>query len=147
MADEVPNGDREERRSKWLKRLAGELIKLEPLMPITIIPAGDECPEWARRVEQEIGAVMMPHAKVKEEPRLTPQRMGALLGHQCGNAVWMMECLNSVEGQKFRAKPLTEEERKRAEVVGSSIADKWYPGMRRLAKIALAQVWIKVMRT
>ena len=139
MGEELPETDGKERRAKWLKRLADELIKLEPLMPIKLLPEEEDCPEWVRRVEREVGAVMFPEARIKEGSELTPGRMGALLGHECANAVWMMEWLGAraVLESKLGANQLTEEAREKAKGVSSSIVEKWYPGMRRLAKIAL----------
>jgi hypothetical protein len=140
MVQELPDTDPKEHRTEWLKRLADEYIKLEPLLPFKLLPEGEDCPAWATRVEEEIGAVMLPHAKVKEEMSMTPQRMGALLGHECGIAVWMMEFFaqQSAVAEGFRAKELREEEKQTAETAGWSRFEKWYPGMRRLAKIALS---------
>lgn len=139
MVHELPDSDGRGRTTKWLKRLADELIKLAPLMPIKLLPEEEDSPEWVRRVEREVGAVMFPEVRIKEAAELTPQRMGALLGHECANAVWMMEWIEAQEvvERKLAPKELTEEELQKAEEVGSSIIEKWYPGMRRLAKIAL----------
>jgi hypothetical protein len=139
MVHDEPETDRQAQRTKWLKRLADELIKLEPLMPINLLPEEEDCPEWVRRVEREVGAVMFPEARIKEGFELTPGRMGALLGHECANAVWLMEWIEAraVLERKLGTKQVTEEAKQKAEEVGSSIIKKWYPGMRRLAKIAL----------
>ena len=127
-----------ERREQWLERLGNELIKLEPLMPSRLLPEEEGCPEWAERVEREVGAVMFPQARPKEGPGLTPQRMGALLGHECAQAVWLMEWFEaqaSVVQNVAAAAP--EEGLARAEAASESIIGKWYPAMRRLAKFAL----------
>jgi hypothetical protein len=85
----------EEHRTKWLKRLADELDKIEPLMPIKLLPDGIEYPKWVLNVEREFSLVMLPSAKLKDlDFKLTPKRMGALLGHICEMAVWMMEWMN-----------------------------------------------------
>ena len=41
---------------------------------------------------REFALVMLPTAKLKDPDfKLTPKRMGALLGHLCEMAVWMKE--------------------------------------------------------
>lgn len=132
------------RRQDWLKRLADEVDKTEPLMPIKLLPDGIEYPQWVLNVEREFSLVMLPSAKLKEPDfKITPKRMGALLGHMCEMAVWMMEWLayqneNPEElGEKF---PINEPQAVEQAKQGAEILDGmmvWYNGMRRLAKRAL----------
>src|SRR5258708_12673762 len=99
-------------RQDWLKRLAGELDKIEPLMPVKLLPDGIEYPRWLLNVEREFSLVMLPAAKLKEpDIKMTPKRMGALLGHMCEMAVWTMEWLNfQIESPVEKTeKPSTEE--------------------------------------
>jgi hypothetical protein len=132
----------EEHRAKWLKRLAVELEKLEPLMPIKLLPDGVEYPQWVLNVEREFALVMFPVAKLKDrDVKITPRRMGALLGHMCESAVWMREWFESEAEEKQRenalgGKQLSEDERKAGKECLNSLAD-WNVGMRRLAKRAL----------
>jgi hypothetical protein len=137
----------EEHRAKWLKRLADELDKIEPLLPIKFLPDGIEYPQWVRNVEREFSLVMLPSAKLKEPDfKITPKRMGALLGHMCEMAVWMVDWMeHQIENGDENAKnlstektlsELTEDEWKKGlETVGSLVV--WYRAMQRLAKRAL----------
>ncbi len=82
----------EEHRAKWLKRLVDELDKIEPLLPIKLLPDGVEYPRWLLNVEREFSLVMLPAAKLKDpDSKVTPKRMGAVLGHMCEMAVWTIE--------------------------------------------------------
>jgi hypothetical protein len=56
----------EEHRTKWLKRLADELDKIEPLMPFKFLPDGIEYPKWVLNVEREFSLVVPPSAKLKD---------------------------------------------------------------------------------
>ena len=137
----------EEHRVKWLKRLADELEKLEPLMPIKLLPDGTEYPQWVLKVEREFSLVVLPSAKLKDSNlKMTPKRMGAILGHICEMAVWMMEWINhqmesdvSMSEASFSKKPLPEMNENELEK-GLNILEslgKWYLALRRLAKRAL----------
>ena len=137
----------EEHRTKWLRRLADELDKLEPLMPFKFLPDGIEYPQWVLNVEREFSLVMLPSAKLKDPDfKLTPKRMGALLGHICEMAVWMMEWMShqTENSDKKDETPLaknslakiTEEEWGKGLKALDSLAD-WYNALRRLAKRAL----------
>ncbi len=126
-------------RQDWLKRLADEVDKIEPLMPIKLLPDGIEYPQWVLNVEREFSLVMLPSAKLKEpDIKMTPKRMGALLGHMCEMAVWMMECLvDQMANPAETGTPLpTEEQCKSGQAVLNSLHE-WYLAMRRLAKRAL----------
>jgi hypothetical protein len=144
MSEEVTTIDLEEHRKAWLRRLADELDKIEPLMPIKFLADGIEYPQWVLKVEREFSLVMLPAAKLKEpDLKITPKRMGALLGHMCESAVWMMEWFGSQlesrneEGNNsLTEKTFTEDEWKKGQEILVSLGD-WYSAMRRLAKRAL----------
>jgi hypothetical protein len=128
------------RRKQWLRRLAEEYIKLESSMPVENFLPDKGCPGWVEKVEREVGATLFPVAKLKEEPNLTPRRLGAIIGHQCAMGVWLTEWL-----QKELEKPqvldntkLTPEQRKEGEAFFLKLAEEWYPALRRLAKRALS---------
>jgi hypothetical protein len=144
MSDETAEIDPIKHRQDWLKRLANEVDKIEPLMPIKLLPEGVEYPQWVLNVEREFSLAMLPSAKLKEPDfKITPKRMGAVLGHMCETAVWMMEWLvyqdentDEVSGTLSRTEPPTEAQYKEGmEVVAGLVV--WYGGMRRLAKLAL----------
>lgn len=139
MAYGASQREREEQRQKWMARLLEEFTKLEPCIPKGFVPEDEECPEWVRRIELEIAAVIMPRVRVKQEARLTPQWVGALIGHQCAIVVWMLEwmVMRAAVEQQLTPKRLTQEAKDKAKATASLITEKWYPGMRRLAKIAL----------
>ena len=46
-------------------------------------------------VEREFASVTFPIAKLKTSKVLTPRLIGAILGHQCAYAVWLMEWLET----------------------------------------------------
>lgn len=93
MGDERTAIEPEARRKAWLRRMADELLKLEPLFPMANFLPEEGLPLWVRKVEREVGAVMFPVARLKDELNLTPRRMGALIGHACAYGVWMMEII------------------------------------------------------
>jgi hypothetical protein len=133
----------EEHRAKWFKRLEEELDKIERLIPIKLLPDGIEYPKWVLNVERGFSLVMLPAAKMKDPDfKITPKRMGALLGHMCEMAVWMMEWFGhqsenpNEKGNPLTEKPLTEEEWKKGQNFLVSLND-WYSAARRLAKRAL----------
>jgi hypothetical protein len=84
MSEETPSliGPKE-RQKQWLRRLADEYIKLESKLPAStnFLPEEENCPKWVANLEREVGATMFPVAKLKEELKLTPRRLGAILGH------------------------------------------------------------------
>lgn len=139
MSEEVKAPDIAQRRQAWLRRLADEYIKLEAAFPMeNFLP--EDVPQWVTNLEREVGATMYPVAKLKEELKLTPKRLAAIIGHQCAIAVWMMEWLmeqfegpQTVEDMKF-----TPEQIKQGEEFITRLAEEWYPALRRLAKRALA---------
>lgn len=135
---EEPVHDPVKHRQNWLKRLASELEKIEPLMPLKLLPGGVEYPQWVLNVEREFSLVMLPVAKLKSPDfKITPKRMGALLGHMCEMAVWTMEWLGSPSDDHHeKDKPLTEAELKTGQEFLVSLSD-WYCAMRRFAKRAL----------
>ena len=103
-----------------------------------ILPDG-EYPEWVLRVEAEIGTIMLPLAKVKDVKALTPKSMGALLGHACAVAVWMIELVfESAKRAEIEAQNATQDHSlKTGERPDKVSLDEWYSGMRRIAKVAL----------
>jgi hypothetical protein len=131
----------ESERAKWLNRLGGEILKLDELFPqeLGVGRLPDEaCPAWEEKVSDEIARILMPGAELKGATRFTPKQMGAILGHQCANGVWMVElfaaqaaaALNT--GQKSVSGADTER--------GNAFSEKfsaWYSGLRRLAKRSL----------
>jgi hypothetical protein len=143
----TPEFNHEAHRARWLKRLVDELDKIEPLMPIKLLPDGIEYPRWVHNVEREFSLVMLPSAKLKEpDYKITPKRMGALLGHMCEMAVWMMQWLSyktetgeeKTEGStsKKTLPELTEAQWEKGLETLDSLGD-WYDGVRHLAKRAL----------
>lgn len=126
-------------RQAWLKRLADEVEKIEPLMPIKLLPDGIKYPQWVLNVEREFSLVVLPTAKLKETNiKITPRRMGALLGHMCEMAVWMMQTpyAQTESPDEKKKNTLTEADSiKGQEALGS--LDVWYCAVRRLAKRAL----------
>ena len=82
---------------------------------------------------------MFPVAKLKEELKLTPRRLAAIIGHQCAIGVWLMEWLEK-EVQKpheVDTSKLTPEQLKKGEEFLTKLTDDWHPALRRLAKTAL----------
>lgn len=147
MSEVTEEFNPQEHRAKWLKRLADEFEKLEPLMPIKFLPDGIEYPQWVLKVEREFSLVVMPSAKLKDSDlKMTPKRMGAVLGHTCEMAVWMNEWINhQIESDvpmneaSSSEKPLpeiTEDQLEKGLNVLGSLGD-WYLALRRLAKRAL----------
>jgi hypothetical protein len=140
MNDEATELHVERDPKAWLRKLAEEFLRLEPLFPISAIFPEAEGPQWVQNVERELGAQMFPIAKVKDHFSLTPRRLGALIGHSCAYGVWMVECLEAMmeapeTTDDFSTK--TPGEIERCEKFVSGIAFAWYPALRRLAKRAL----------
>ena len=90
--EEIPI-DPVKHRQDWLKRLADEYIKLESSVPPLIHLPDEGCPLWVQNLERQVGAAIFPVAKLKASSELTARRLGAIIGHQCSTAVWMMETL------------------------------------------------------
>ena len=91
----------ESERARWLNRLGGELVKLDELFPeeLGVGRLLDEaCPAWEEKVAGEIARILMPGAELKGTTKFTPKQMGAILGHQCANGVWMVELFRSAGG-------------------------------------------------
>ena len=79
MSEEATEVDLVEDRKAWLRKLADEFVRLELLFPLaTVLPDEGE-PQWVQNVEREVGAVMLPIARIKDDLSLTPRRMGRLL--------------------------------------------------------------------
>ncbi len=126
-------------REEWLRRLADEFIKLESVMPLVNFLPDEGCPIWVENLEREVGATMHPTAKLKEELKLTPRRLGAIFGHQCAVAVWMMEWLmaETEKPQVVDETKFSPEQLQKGEEFLTKLTDEWYPALRRLAKRAL----------
>ena len=127
-------------RQEWLRRLADEYIKLESAMPMMENFLPDEgCPKWVENIELEVGATMFPVAKLKEELKLTPGRLAAIIGHQCAIGVWLMEWLEDEleKPQSVDNAKLTPEQIQKGREILIKLTDDWYPALRRLAKRAL----------
>ncbi|MGA3283428.1 MAG: hypothetical protein ABSD57_03070 [Verrucomicrobiota bacterium] len=128
----------EAHRTRWLRWLASELEKTEKNFPTETLP-DNEYPDWVRNVEREFSAAMLPVAKIKDFNVVTPKNMGALLGHSCAMAIWLLEWV--VEGSKkleVEVKNCTNEPDLKAEKLPAKWRlDKWYRAMCRLAKNAL----------
>lgn len=134
MSEMVFESDLETRQKQWLNRLASELEKIEKLMPANFLPSGVEYPPWVERIESELALVLLPAAKLREPGfKVTPKRMGALLGHACGLAVYLLEYLSA---DCAEAPVLTEAELAQGEACARAFFD-WYKAMRRLAKLSL----------
>jgi hypothetical protein len=135
---EAENIDFERRRAEWLERIGNEMLKVHELMPLKFLPEGDY-PQWLERVQEEIGPLMCPVAKVKEGIELTPKRLGALLGHECAYAVcmveWFSEQVTAAEAKETGTEKDEEQIRQGIAMTDSFI--KWYSALRRLAKRAL----------
>lgn len=129
MAPQAPD------REAWLKRLSAEMEKLGPLMPFRNPLPESEGPAWVLRSEELLSVSMFPAAKLRDDKKITPKRMGALIGHQCSHAVWMMELFAG--GLPPSTQPVAPETQKRGEEILTATANQWYPAMRRFAKRAL----------
>lgn len=140
MGEQTKSQEMETHRQDWLAKLREEFLKLEPLFPTENFLPEEGLPKWVENVEQEIAAVAYPVAKLKEGFKMTPHRMGALLGHSCAFGVWMMEDLQRLSEMPQTAIPLQEvtpEQIKSSEKFVTGIHGVWYPALRRLAKRAL----------
>lgn len=129
----------EQRRRAWLIRIAEKVEVAEKLFPKALV-LPEQQPAWVDNVEQAVGVVLLPVAKIKEikeRSDLTPRVFGALVGHMCAMAVWTMEWIAS-EGDlpPEQVGKLSEEEIRRCQEVEHSFGD-WYAAMRRVAKFAL----------
>lgn len=140
MSEAVTEFNPEEHRAKWLKRLVAELDRIELLMPVKFLPEGVEYPPWVLNVEREFSVAIFPAARLRVvDDKMTPKRMGALLGHMCAMAVWMMEWLNEqMESHKENEQiTFTEDDLRKGQAFCVSLGD-WYNAARRLAKLALS---------
>jgi hypothetical protein len=139
MSEAITPIDPLKRQQTWLRRLADEFIKLESAMPMANLLPDEGCPKWVENIERQVGVTMYPAAKLKEELKLTPRRLGAIIGHQCAIAVWMMEWLaGELENpQTVDAAKVTPEQLQKGEDFLIKMTEQWYPALRRLAKRAL----------
>jgi hypothetical protein len=142
MSGENVQIESQKRRVEWLNRLLEEFQKIEQFMPIRFLPEGDH-PAWVLRLEQELAKVMFPVARVRQGLEMTPAKVGAMLGHQCANAVQMIEFLNDpaiITKEKLRKIPLIKKIETTQMANHTLNIEKWYSAMRRLAKRALCSV-------
>jgi hypothetical protein len=128
-----------ERQRAWLTRLADEFIKLEATMPVINFLPEDDNPRWVMNLEREIGSAMYSTAKLKQSVDLTPWRLGAIIGHQCAVAVWLMEWFDQEleSPQTVDDASLTPEQVAAGEAFCNKLDNEWYPALRRLAKRAM----------
>ena len=131
----------ESERAKWLNRLGGEILKLDELFPqeLCVGRLPDEgCPEWEEKVAGEIARILMPGAELKGATRFTAKQMGAILGHQCANGVWMVEVFEAQAAAALntRQKSVSGADTERGKVFSEKFSA-WYSGLRRLAKRSL----------
>jgi hypothetical protein len=126
-------------REGWLRKLADDFIKLESSMPMVNFLPDEGLPKWVENMEREVGASLYPVAKLKEELKLTPRRLGAIIGHQCAIAVWLMEWLAAelTKPQTVDMSKLRPEQLRQGEECLAKLTDDFYPALRRLAKRAL----------
>jgi hypothetical protein len=128
------------RREEWLRRLADEFVKLESSMPVKDFLPESDGPAWVANLEREVGAAMFPVAKLKKDLVLTPRRLGAIIGHQCGIAVWMMEWVVAElsKPQIVADAKITPEQINQGKEFIIKLHEDWYSALRRLAKRALS---------
>ena len=140
MSENASAIDPVKHRQDWLRRLVDEYIKLESSMPVENFLPDLGCPKWVENIEREVGATMFPVAKLKQEFKLTPRSLGAVIGHQCAIAVWMMEWMEEqIENpQTVDDSKLAPEELKKGQEFFDKLTGHFYPALRRLAKRALA---------
>lgn len=135
--------------SAWMQRLGTEVARLEEFFPKWPI-LDDGTPDWVKRVEREVASALFPVAKDIELDGFTPRRMGLLLGQNCANAVWLMEWFAEKRREEEArtttggGNPASGESpvldgrlQAQADRDVMLIVTKWYPGMRRLAKLSL----------
>ncbi len=131
----------ESERARWLNRLGGELVKLDELFPeeLGVGRLPDEaCPAWEEKVAGEIARILMPGAELKGTTKFTPKQMGAILGHQCANGVWMVELFEAQAAAALntRQKSVSDADTERGKAFSEKFSA-WYSGLRRLAKRSL----------
>lgn len=133
MAADSSNDERIKKRKAWLCSLLAEMEKLE--VPFAEFAELEETvPQWVHNLEKSFALAMLPAAQLKKGHEITPKRFGAILGHQCAMAVWMIDWFESDEAQKFAASLADDTPAKPED---SNSIGNWYRGMRRLAKKAL----------
>ena len=129
-------------RDMWLNRLAREFLMIGSLFPFKDFGAGEDCPEWVERVEQEYLVATHRGVDLKGAKKFTPSGLGGFLGYQCAYAVWMVECLNpkigmeTLNAEKSKDVALMKEKREEGLRINRRFWD-WYWALRRLAGRAL----------
>lgn len=120
-------------RKRWLNRFAAEFCRLQFISPDRDYLPKD-CPQWIERVQEEYLRATHREVELVRAKIITPRLLGALLGYQCANAVWMTEVLAKMleEAERNPGKEFTAEEVERATQFWRKFDD-WYDGMRRLA--------------
>ena len=132
------------RQQDWLNRLKSDFIKLQETMPVKSFLPDMDCPKWVENLEREVGAALFPVAKLKEELKLTPKRLGAIIGHECSTAVWMMDAIAKAVSkfeEEAELKPpksdMTAEQIEESQKFADGLLITWYSALRRFAKKAL----------
>ena len=114
MSEEFTTSDPLEVRRAWLRSLIAEFIKLGPLLPLKLYGRDESTPKWVQNVEREIGAAMLPIARVKDEQNLSPRKMGGFIGHAFAYCKWMVEYIEAeikrLLDQEFKMPELTPEQ-------------------------------------
>lgn len=131
--------DAEQQSKKWRSRLEDEYEKMAALMPVHFGLVGTEFPGWLENVERELRLVLFPAAKLRDKACVkTPKRMGAVIGHSCAMAVWLMEWFKSKNAAMEGGSPTlpNQDEVRKAESLSQAF-ERWYHAARRLAKLAL----------
>ncbi len=131
----------ERKRRKWINEFTDEFLRLEKLAPIADNPPHEDCPAWLWRVQQEYVRATHPTADLADAKVLTPARLGGLLGHQCANAVWMMELHSKLcdELARHTLPPSTPEQEQDGDRYMKKF-DEWYTALRHLAGRVLKSV-------
>jgi len=140
MPEQETTIDETSLREAWLNRLIEELEKVDAAMPVKNLLPENDGPAWVQKLEGEVAKALLPAARLKNEPTRTPRLMGAILGHQCSSAVWMMEWL-AAASVKHRptsvGRPSTEQIKEGKRIV-VGLTEEWFEGLRNLAKLALS---------
>jgi hypothetical protein len=131
----------EKARDRWVKRLLKEFLQIQGWFPFKALAPEDDCPKWVTRVHEEYAKATVRGSDLLVGTHFTPKRLGAMLGHQCAYAVWMVEAFErlftetsdealDVPGQLSEGQVKT---------VGEALKkfELWYSAMRRFAGRAL----------
>ena len=112
------------------------MLKVDEMMPLKFLPEGTY-PKWIERVEAELARVMLPTVKLKEGLKLTPKRLGGLLGHECAYAVMLRDFIYQSVPNASPTETESELAKSQESFPVVKSFDEWYSAMRRLAKRSL----------